>query len=113
MAVTLKEVAARAGVSRLAVSRTFTPGAPVSALTRARVVSAPPAFRARVEAAIADVLRVPHEPARLAADTKRAARFGAWLAAASNGIATAQSHNSGDDRGNAVVMEFLKQGFHA
>ena len=38
------------------------------ALTRARVVSAPPAFRARVEAAIADVLRVPHEPARLAAD---------------------------------------------
>lgn len=37
MAVTLKEVAARAGASRLAVSRTFTPGAPVSALTRARV----------------------------------------------------------------------------
>lgn len=37
MAVTLKEVAARAGVSRSAVSRTFTPGASVSAKTRALV----------------------------------------------------------------------------
>jgi DNA-binding LacI/PurR family transcriptional regulator len=37
MAVTLKEVAIRAGVSRSAVSRTFTPGASVSARTRAAV----------------------------------------------------------------------------
>lgn len=37
MAVTLKEVAERAGVSRSAVSRTFTPGASVSARTRAKV----------------------------------------------------------------------------
>jgi len=37
MAVTLKEVAARAGVSRSAVSRTFTAGASVSAKTRAKV----------------------------------------------------------------------------
>ena len=37
MAITLKEVAERAGVSRSAVSRTFTPGASVSQKTRARV----------------------------------------------------------------------------
>ena len=37
MAVTLKEVAARAGVSRSAVSRTFTAGASVSARTREKV----------------------------------------------------------------------------
>lgn len=37
MAVTLKEVAMRAGVSRSAVSRTFTDGASVSARTRAKV----------------------------------------------------------------------------
>ena len=37
MAVTLKEVAERAGVSRAAVSRTFTDGASVSAKTRAKV----------------------------------------------------------------------------
>lgn len=37
MAVTLKEVAELAGVSRSAVSRTFTPGASVSARTRAKV----------------------------------------------------------------------------
>jgi DNA-binding LacI/PurR family transcriptional regulator len=37
MAVTLKDVAARAGVSRAAVSRTFTAGASVSARTRAKV----------------------------------------------------------------------------
>lgn len=37
MAVTLKEVAVRAGVSRSAVSRTFTAGASVSAATRAKV----------------------------------------------------------------------------
>ena len=37
MAVTLKEVAERAGVSRAAVSRTFTPGASVSAGMRAKV----------------------------------------------------------------------------
>jgi DNA-binding LacI/PurR family transcriptional regulator len=37
MAVTLKEVAERAGVSRSAVSRTFTDGASVSAKTRAKV----------------------------------------------------------------------------
>jgi DNA-binding LacI/PurR family transcriptional regulator len=36
-AVTLKDVAQRAGVSRAAVSRTFTPGASVSAKTRAKV----------------------------------------------------------------------------
>lgn len=40
MAVTLKEVALRAGVSRSAVSRTFTPGASVSAKTRAKVEQA-------------------------------------------------------------------------
>ncbi|RME17335.1 MAG: LacI family DNA-binding transcriptional regulator [Alphaproteobacteria bacterium] len=40
MAVTLKEVAERAGVSRSAVSRTFTPGASVSAKTRAKVEAA-------------------------------------------------------------------------
>ena len=40
MAVTLKEVAARAGVSRSAVSRTFTEGASVSKLTRAKVMAA-------------------------------------------------------------------------
>jgi DNA-binding LacI/PurR family transcriptional regulator len=40
MAVTLKDVALRAGVSRSAVSRTFTAGASVSAKTRARVESA-------------------------------------------------------------------------
>ncbi|MBS7539409.1 bifunctional [glutamine synthetase] adenylyltransferase/[glutamine synthetase]-adenylyl-L-tyrosine phosphorylase [Ancylobacter lacus] len=38
------------------------------ALTRARVVWAPPAFRAAVEAAIAQVLRRRRDPARLAAD---------------------------------------------
>ena len=37
MAVTLKDVAARAGVSRAAVSRAYTPGASVSARTRAKV----------------------------------------------------------------------------
>jgi DNA-binding LacI/PurR family transcriptional regulator len=37
MAVTLREVAERAGVSRAAVSRTFTPGASVSARTREKV----------------------------------------------------------------------------
>ncbi len=37
MAITLKDVAARAGVSRAAVSRTFTDGASVSAKTRAKV----------------------------------------------------------------------------
>ena len=40
MAVTLKEVAERAGVSRSAVSRTFTDGASVSAKTRAKVEQA-------------------------------------------------------------------------
>lgn len=40
MAVTLKDVAARAGVSRSAVSRCFTPGASVSAATRARIEQA-------------------------------------------------------------------------
>ena len=40
MVVTLKEVAQRAGVSRSAVSRTFTPGASVSAKTRAKVEAA-------------------------------------------------------------------------
>lgn len=40
MAVTLKDVAQRAGVSRSAVSRTFTAGASVSAGTRARVETA-------------------------------------------------------------------------
>ena len=40
MAVTLKEVAARAGVSRSAVSRTFTEGASVSAKTRRKVEEA-------------------------------------------------------------------------
>ena len=40
MAITLKEVAARAGVSRAAVSRTFTEGASVSAKTRAKVMEA-------------------------------------------------------------------------
>ena len=40
MAVTLKEVAARAGVSRSAVSRTFTDGASVSAGTRRKVEQA-------------------------------------------------------------------------
>jgi DNA-binding LacI/PurR family transcriptional regulator len=40
MAVTLKEVAERAGVSRSAVSRTFTQGASVSAATRAKVEQA-------------------------------------------------------------------------
>ena len=37
MATTLKDVAAKAGVSRAAVSRTFTPGASVSAKTRAKI----------------------------------------------------------------------------
>lgn len=40
MAITLKDVAARAGVSRSAVSRTFTEGASVSARTRAKVEKA-------------------------------------------------------------------------
>lgn len=40
MAVTLKEVAARAGVSRSAVSRTFTEGASVAPATRARIEKA-------------------------------------------------------------------------
>ncbi len=40
MAVTLKEVAIRAGVSRSAVSRTFTDGASVSSRTRAKVEDA-------------------------------------------------------------------------
>lgn len=40
MAVTLKDVALRAGVSRSAVSRTFTAGASVSARTRAKVEEA-------------------------------------------------------------------------
>ncbi|WP_430464511.1 LacI family DNA-binding transcriptional regulator [Tabrizicola sp.] len=40
MAVTLKEVAMRAGVSRSAVSRTFTEGASVSPQTRAKVEAA-------------------------------------------------------------------------
>jgi DNA-binding LacI/PurR family transcriptional regulator len=40
MAVTLREVAERAGVSRSAVSRTFTPGASVSSKTRAKVEDA-------------------------------------------------------------------------
>ncbi len=40
MAVTLKEVAAAAGVSSAAVSRAFTPGASVSAKTRAKVEEA-------------------------------------------------------------------------
>ncbi len=40
MAITLKDVAQRAGVSHAAVSRTFTPGASVSARTRAKVEKA-------------------------------------------------------------------------
>jgi DNA-binding LacI/PurR family transcriptional regulator len=40
MAITLKDVAERAGVSRAAVSRSFTDGASVSAKTRAKVESA-------------------------------------------------------------------------
>ena len=40
MTVTLKDVAKRAGVSRSAVSRSFTPGASVSAKTRAKVEQA-------------------------------------------------------------------------
>ena len=40
MAVTLKDVALRAGVSRSAVSRTFTEGAPVSSKTRKKVENA-------------------------------------------------------------------------
>lgn len=40
MAVTLKDVAERAGVSRSAVSRAFTPGASVSPRTRARIQAA-------------------------------------------------------------------------
>lgn len=40
MAVTLKDVAERAGVSRAAVSRAYTPGASVSARTRAKVEAA-------------------------------------------------------------------------
>ncbi|NCO86921.1 MAG: LacI family transcriptional regulator [Rhodobacterales bacterium] len=40
MAVTLKDVALRAGVSRSAVSRAFTPGASVAPATRARVEQA-------------------------------------------------------------------------
>jgi DNA-binding LacI/PurR family transcriptional regulator len=40
MAITLKDVAERAGVSRAAVSRTFTPGASVSAKTRGKVEKA-------------------------------------------------------------------------
>ncbi|OYU41505.1 MAG: transcriptional regulator [Pseudorhodobacter sp. PARRP1] len=40
MAVTLRDVAERAGVSRAAVSRTFTAGASVSAKTRAKVEAA-------------------------------------------------------------------------
>lgn len=40
MAVTLREVALRAGVSRSAVSRAFTPGASVSAKTRAAIAKA-------------------------------------------------------------------------
>ncbi|WP_238367171.1 LacI family DNA-binding transcriptional regulator [Mesobacterium pallidum] len=40
MAITLKDVAERAGVSRSAVSRTFTPGASVSAKTREKVEQA-------------------------------------------------------------------------
>jgi DNA-binding LacI/PurR family transcriptional regulator len=40
MAITLKEVAERAGVSRAAVSRTFTKGASVSSKTRAKVEAA-------------------------------------------------------------------------
>ena len=40
MAATLKDVAERAGVSRAAVSRTFTDGASVSAKMRARVEEA-------------------------------------------------------------------------
>lgn len=40
MGVPLKDVAARAGVSRSAVSRTFTEGASVSARTRAKVLKA-------------------------------------------------------------------------
>jgi len=40
MAITLKDVAERAGVSRSAVSRTFTDGASVSAKTRAKVEKA-------------------------------------------------------------------------
>lgn len=40
MAITLREVAERAGVSRAAVSRSFTEGASVSAKTRAKVMQA-------------------------------------------------------------------------
>ena len=40
MAITLKDVAERAGVSHAAVSRTFTPGASVSAKTRGKVEKA-------------------------------------------------------------------------
>ena len=40
MAITLKDVAARAGVSHAAASRSFTPGASVSAKTRAKVEQA-------------------------------------------------------------------------
>ena len=44
MAVTLREVALRAGVSRSAVSRAFTPGASVSAKTRAAIAKAVSGF---------------------------------------------------------------------
>jgi DNA-binding LacI/PurR family transcriptional regulator len=47
MAVTLRDVAARAGVSPSAVSRVFTPGASVSAATRAKVEAAAAALNYR------------------------------------------------------------------
>ena len=50
MAVTLKDVAARAGVSRSAVSRTFTQGASVSEKTRKKVLKAADALGYRPNA---------------------------------------------------------------
>ena len=50
MAITLKEVAERAGVSRSAVSRTFTPGASVSERTREKVLTAADALGYRPNA---------------------------------------------------------------
>ena len=50
VAVTLKDVAARAGVSRSAVSRTYTEGASVSAKTRAKVEAAAKALGYRPNA---------------------------------------------------------------
>jgi glutamate-ammonia-ligase adenylyltransferase len=73
------------------------------ALTRARVVSASPAFAARIEALISGVLRRPRDPARVASDVAEMRR----AIAAERG--EGEHWNLKDAAGGLIDIEFVAQ----